>query len=46
MNKEDLINTAKKLVRDNKGLLAMGESNPTSNKRLAAHPLDFWEARI
>jgi len=36
MNKQELINTAKTLVRDNKGLLAMDESNPTCNKRFAA----------
>jgi len=36
MNKQELINTAKTLVGDNKGLLAMDESNPTCNKRFAA----------
>jgi len=36
MNKQELINTAKTLVGDNKGLLAMDESNPTCNKRFGA----------
>ena len=36
MNKQELINTSKKLVGDNRGLLAMDESNPTCNKRFAA----------
>jgi fructose-bisphosphate aldolase class I len=31
-----LIETAKALVADDKGLLAMDESNPTCNKRFAA----------
>ena len=35
MNTELLIGTAKTLVADNKGLLAMDESNPTCNKRFA-----------
>jgi fructose-bisphosphate aldolase, class I len=35
MNAEDLIKTAKMLVADDKGLLAMDESNPTCNKRFA-----------
>ena len=35
MNAEALINTARKLVADDKGLLAMDESNPTCNKRFA-----------
>ena len=35
MNAEDLIKTAKMLVADYKGLLAMDESNPTCNKRFA-----------
>ncbi len=35
MNVQDLINTAKALVADDKGLLAMDESNPTCNKRFA-----------
>ena len=30
-----LIDTARKLVADDKGLLAMDESNPTCNKRFA-----------
>jgi fructose-bisphosphate aldolase class I len=36
MNSTELINTAKKLVADDKGLLAMDESNSTCNKRFAA----------
>ena len=36
MNKKELIKTAKTLVADNKGLLAMDESNPTCNKRFEA----------
>ena len=35
MNEQDLVSTAKKLVADDKGLLAMDESNPTCNKRFA-----------
>ncbi len=35
MNIEKLRNTAKKLVADDKGLLAMDESNPTCHKRFA-----------
>jgi fructose-bisphosphate aldolase class I len=35
MNVQKLIETAKMLVADNKGLLAMDESNPTCNKRFA-----------
>lgn len=35
MNEQELINTTQKLVRDDKGLLAMDESNPTCNKRFA-----------
>ena len=35
MNLQELINTAKKLVADNKGILAMDESFPTCNKRFA-----------
>src|ERR1700679_3250355 len=35
MNTQLLINTATQLVADNKGLLAMDESNPTCNKRFA-----------
>jgi fructose-bisphosphate aldolase, class I len=35
MNTQELINTAKALVADDKGLLAMDESNPTCNKRFA-----------
>jgi fructose-bisphosphate aldolase class I len=36
MNTQDIINTAKALVANDKGLLAMDESNPTCNKRFAA----------
>jgi fructose-bisphosphate aldolase, class I len=35
MNSQKLIDTAKALVANDKGLLAMDESNPTSNKRFA-----------
>ncbi|QTR48263.1 fructose-bisphosphate aldolase [Thiothrix litoralis] len=35
MNTQALINTAQALVADNKGILAMDESNPTCNKRFA-----------
>jgi len=35
MNAQDLIDTARTLVAGDKGLLAMGESNPTGNKRFA-----------
>ncbi|MGA8149061.1 MAG: class I fructose-bisphosphate aldolase [Gallionellaceae bacterium] len=35
MNTQALIDTAKALVADDKGLLAMDESNPTCNKRFA-----------
>ena len=35
MSSQELIDTAKKLVADDKGLLAMDESNPTCNKRFA-----------
>ena len=35
MNIKELIDTAKALVADDKGLLAMDESNPTCNKRFA-----------
>jgi fructose-bisphosphate aldolase class I len=36
MNTQGLIDTARALVADDKGLLAMDESNPTCNKRFAA----------
>ena len=36
MNLKELIKTAKTLVADNKGLLAIDESNPTCNRRFAA----------
>jgi fructose-bisphosphate aldolase class I len=35
MNAQTLIDTAKMLVADDKGLLAMDESNPTCNTRFA-----------
>src|SRR5271165_4420732 len=35
MNTQELIDTARKMVADDKGLLAMDESNPTCNKRFA-----------
>ena len=35
MNKQDSIDTARALLADDKGLLAMDESNPTCNKRFA-----------
>src|SRR5271170_4200123 len=35
MNTQELIDTARKLVADDKGLLAMDESNSTCNKRFA-----------
>jgi hypothetical protein len=35
MNTQEIIDTAKALVADDKGLLAMDESNPTCNKRFA-----------
>ena len=35
MNAQKLIDTAKAMVADDKGLLAMDESNPTCNKRFA-----------
>jgi len=36
MNTQKLNDTARALVVDDKGLLAMDESNPTCNKRFAA----------
>lgn len=36
MNTQHLIDTARALVADDKGLLAMDESDPTCNKRFAA----------
>jgi fructose-bisphosphate aldolase class I len=35
MNVQELVNTAQKLTKGDKGLLAMDESNPTCNKRFA-----------
>lgn len=37
MNAQQLMSTAQALVADDKGLLAMDESNPTCNKRFAKH---------
>jgi fructose-bisphosphate aldolase, class I len=36
MNKQTLMQTARQMLADDKGLLAMDESNPTCNKRFAA----------
>ena len=36
MNLKEIIKTARTLVADDKGLLAIDESNPTCNKRFAA----------
>ena len=36
MNVQELVDTARALVADDSGLLAMDESNPTINKRFAA----------
>ena len=36
MNAQELIDTARGMVADDKGLLAMDESNPTCNRRFAA----------
>ena len=35
MNAQNLIDTARMLIADYKGLLAMDESNPTCNRRFA-----------
>ena len=35
MNAQELVDTTRTLVADDKGLLAMDESNPTCNKRFA-----------
>ena len=35
MKAQELIDTANTMVADDKGLLAMDESNPTCNKRFA-----------
>jgi len=43
MNEQLLINTAKALMADNKGILAMDESNPTCNKRFAALGIEQTE---
>lgn len=44
MNPQGLIDTAKKLVAGNKGLLAIDESNATCNKRFAALAIPQTEA--
>lgn len=44
MNEQTLIDTAKKLVADDKGLLAMDESYPTCNKRFAKVGIPQTEA--
>jgi fructose-bisphosphate aldolase class I len=44
MNPQDLINTARALVADSKGLLAMDESTPTCNKRFARLGIPQTEA--
>src|SRR5450631_1616990 len=44
MNGEKLVETAKKMVADDKGLLAMDESNPTCNKRFAKLGIPQTEA--
>jgi len=36
MNEQALMNVARRLVADDKGLLAMDESNSTCNQRFAA----------
>jgi fructose-bisphosphate aldolase class I len=43
MNTQVLIATARALVADGKGLLAMDESNPTCDKRFAAHGIPQTE---
>ena len=44
MREQDLISTAKAMVADGKGLLAMDESNPTCNKRFAPLGIPQTEA--
>ena len=44
MNAQQLAQTAKAMVADDKGLLAMDESNPTCNKRFAALGIAQTEA--
>jgi fructose-bisphosphate aldolase, class I len=44
VNAQALIDTARKLVADDKGLLAMDESNPTCNKRFARLGIPQTEA--
>lgn len=43
MNLEEIISTAKTMVANDKGLLAMDESNPTCNKRFAAAGIPLTE---
>jgi fructose-bisphosphate aldolase class I len=44
MNTQELIDTATALLADDKGLLAMDESNPTCNKRFAKLGIPQTEA--
>ncbi len=44
MNSQDLIDTASKIVADDKGLLAIDESIPTCNKRFAKQGIPQTEA--
>ena len=48
MNVQNLADTARALVADDKGLLAMDESHPTCNKRFAKlgipQTVDAWRA--
>ena len=37
MNTQALMDTAKAMIADDKGLLAIDESHPTCNKRFAKH---------
>ena len=51
MNARQLIDTAKKMVASDKGLLAMGESNPTCNKRfdklgIPQPALEIWHGEM
>jgi fructose-bisphosphate aldolase class I len=43
MNAQKLIETPPALMTDDKGLLAMDESNPTCNKRFAAWGISLTE---
>ena len=44
-NEQKLVETAKTLVADDKGLLALDESNPTCNKRFAQYGIPQTEER-